>query len=201
MFKEYAPAFLKQWWIWAIGIFLALLQVWLYFANGTIVYIWLGVAAIILSIIIAQYKVWVTLKTKFLALQSSLSRRNVLDELAKLRESGVTLRNEGMRTNKDNESEQKAWWDKAVQWDEEVRTKLNQLAPHESTLFGTLDWVDFPIEPFLEPHIGQLKIESGLAFLDKTTAEHINQLRIHSQRLRSLKDTIVRYSIPVKESA
>lgn len=175
--KRYSISVIKQWWIIAISIFFAGFQAIPYLWKGsTIIPNWLATTLIILAIFIAQFRVFHKLESRLIVADQI---EKILTELTNLRSGGVDLRNEGM--NLKNKDEVDKWIKSAEEWNESAMSKINELSLPEAGLYRTLDWVDFPIEPF-EHLIRQI------------SPEHLQTLRIHSQRLRSLRELVMRYT-------
>ena len=174
---KYSFSVLKQWWIIAISIFFAGFQIIPYFGRGsTIIPNWLAITLVIFAIIIAQFRVFHKLEGLIIVANQI---EEVLTKLTDLRSGGVDLRNRGMRLRKKEEID--AWILDIETWNLRVKSIINELSPPEAGLYGTLDWVDFPIEPFAH-------------LIKDFSPDQLQTLRIHSQRLRSVRELVVRYT-------
>lgn len=201
--REFAGLFLRKGWLWIsnafaiLGILGAINSYTFNFLSDRFqIESWVWFLIIIICLLISSIFVFHQKRVEYDNLNNELveieTTERILNELATYREDGVILRNDGSRLIEQTEIEK--WWKDATKWEEDVRAKIAELSLPEATIYKILDWVDFPIQPFLEPHIGHLKIVEGKAILERATAEHINHLRIHSQRLRSLRELVLRYS-------
>jgi len=166
---RYSISVIRQWWIIAISIFFAGFQAIPYFSRGsTFIPNWLAITLVVLAVVISGFRVFHKLERQLIVADQI---EIILTELTSLRSSGVDLRNRGM--NLRNSSEVNNWIISTEMWNLKVMSKISELSPPEAGLYRTLDWVDFPIEQF-----GHL--------IKQVSPEHLQTLRIHSQRLRSL---------------
>ena len=176
--KKYIIEVFKWWWAIAVGVFVAAIQLFLYFQNANIIFIWVGGSAFVLGFILAQYIVFLKKSSAYNKLKAKLITaeqiENILTELGKLREEGVALRNEGRRLKQ--EKKVRGWIEKAKRWNKNVLSEIEKLSPSEAAIFSILDWVTFPT------------IGESLSF------EHDLHLRMFSQRLIKLENLVLRYS-------
>ncbi|MBA7526431.1 hypothetical protein ES705_18593 [subsurface metagenome] len=177
--KKYIMAVFRWWWAIAVSVFVAAIQLFLYFKNANIIFLWIGISALVLGLILAQYIVFRKKSSAYNKLKAKLITaeqiETILTELGKLRESGVALRNEGRRLKQ--EEQVRGWIEKAESWNKNVLSEIEKLSPSEAAIFSILDWVTFPttVEPL--------------------NFEHDLHLRMFSQRLIKLENLVLRYSI------
>ncbi len=166
---------LRKWWVLAIGVFFASFQlIPLYVKGDTIIPNYVAIGLFLFAFFIAQYLVYHRVE-RILIPADQLEK--ALIKLTKYRSCGVYFRNKGMRLTDVAKIEK--WINDSEKWDKAVLSTLSKFSKTEAGIYKTLDWIDFPPEPFLN-----LKLNS----------EHLKTLRIHSQRLISLKEIIIRYN-------
>ena len=161
---------------------------------------WVWFVVVIVSTLVASFLVFHYKNAAYHTLQEKLIEASEIERslsnLASLREEGVSLRNDGMQLTGD--TEQAEWATKADEWNKRVETEVGSLSKAEAGIYRILDWIDFPIEYFLSPQTPYISNQNRLMgqgiYLDDKTFKHITNLRIHSQRLRGLKDFVLRYS-------
>ena len=172
---KYLKETIKQWWVLAIGVFFASFQlIPLYVKGETIIPNYVAIGLFIFALFVAQYRVYRKIE-KILTPAGQVEK--ILIKLTNLRSGGVSLRNEGMRLQ--DVAKIDKWIRDTERWNERVMAKINEFSPPEAGLYKTLDWIDFPPEPF--SHL-------------ELTSKQLQTLRIHSQRLRSLREIVMRYT-------
>lgn len=151
----------------------------LYFKNANIIFLWIGISAFVLGIMLSQYIVFREKSSAYNKLKAKLITAEQIEtrltELGKLRGGGVALRNKGRRL--EQEEKVRGWIEKAERWNKNVLSEIEKLSPSEAAIFSILDWVTFPTRG------------KPLSF------EHDLHLRMFSQRLIKLESFVLRYSI------
>ena len=176
---RYAFAVCKWWWSIAIGVFVAGIQLYLYFQNANIIFLYVGIASLVLGILFAQLIVFRRKSKQYDILKKELvtakQRDEVLEELGALRKEGVTLRNDGMKLEK--EEEVNDWIKKVEDWRDNVINEIKKLSAPEAELFLILDWVRFP------------------NFQMAINSEHDLHLRMLSMRTEMVLNLVQRFTV------